>query len=191
MTGFWELDHCQFSRALEHLTDPSVTPTFSDDILLTLIRHPKCDNNLALAYSLTVRPPLQNPQTLDAYFNLLCQANVVEAYRYAQQQPESKNKALFEKLIVFVHAESAGEARADLALLLLGLPLTEVEERWFEDCLLHGPGSKYPGAKDSVIMRQIATGKNLETTLDRQSGPRINGLIWDDIQSSMRKADVE
>jgi hypothetical protein len=190
MTGLWELDHCQFSRALEHLTDPSISPTFPDEILLTLIRHPKCDNSLAMAYFKTVSPPLLNEQALNAYFDvLLCHTSVVEAYRYSQSQPDAKHKALFERLIVTVHLEPADAARADRALCLLSLPFSEEEEEWFEECLLTGRGAKCPGATDSVTMRHIATSKEL-FAFDRQSGTRINGLNWDNIHSSMQSTAV-
>jgi hypothetical protein len=190
MTGLWELDHCQFSRALEHLTDPSVTPTFADEVLLTLIRHPKCDNTLAMAYYLTVNPPLQNKQALDAYFDILCNASIVEAYRYSRKQPANKHMALFEKLIRFVHSDTADEMRAERAFLLIGLPFTEEEEKWFEDCLLHGLASKCPGARDSVVMRRIAVRNHIQNSLDRHSGPKVNGLNWDDILSSLQKTSV-
>ena len=190
MTGFWELDHCQFSRALQHLTDPSVTPTFADEILTTLIRHPKCDNSLAMAYYLTVNPPLQNKQALEAYFDVLCNASIVEAYRYSQKQTETNHKLLFEKLIQSVHSEAADDTRAERALLLIGLPFDEQEESWFEECLLHGIASKYPGAKDSVLMRRIAVGKHIHDALDRHSGPKLNGLNWNSILSSMEKTAV-
>ena len=190
MTGLWELDHCQFGRALEHLTDPSVTPTFADEILFTLIRHPKCDNNLAMAYYLTVKPPLQNKQALDAYFDILCNASIAEAYRYSQKQAESRHRALFEKLIQSVHSEVADDMRAERALLLIGLPLTAQEEGWFEECLLQGLASKSPGARDSILVRRIAMGRHVLEPLDRHNGPKINGLSWDNILSSMQKTAV-
>ncbi len=86
MAGLWELDHAQFSRALEHLTDPSLTPTFTDEILLTLIQHPKCDPALATAYYIATFPPLADQKTLEAYFELLKRNSVVEAYNFAQRQ---------------------------------------------------------------------------------------------------------
>jgi hypothetical protein len=187
MTGFWELDHCQFSRALEHLTDPSVTPTFADEVLLTLVRHPKCDNSLAMAYYLTVNPPLQSKQALNAYFDLLCDASIVEAYRYGQKQSELKHKMLLEKLIWSVHSEAADDMRAERALLLIGLPLTEQEEGWFEECLLHGGASKLPGARDSILMRRLAVGKHGRDPVNRHHGPKINGLDWNIILSSMQR----
>jgi len=191
MTGLWELDHCQWSRALEHLIDPSVPVlTFPDEILLTLIRHPKCDNNLAMAYYLTLHPPLQNKETLDAYFDMLCDTSIVEAYRFGQKQAETNHKALFEVLIHSVHSEAAGDKRAGRALLLIGLPFTEEEETWFEECLLHGSASKCPGAKDSVLMRRIATGNYGHENLNRYNGSKVNGITWDDILSSIQKTAV-
>jgi len=192
MTGLWELDHCQFSRALDHLTDPSLTPTFSDEILYTLLAHPKCDNSLAMAYYLTVSPPLQHRKTLDAYFLLLCQTSVVEAYHFCRKQG-SRHQELFEQLLISGLSEAPGEARAQHALTLIGLPFSAEEERWFEDCLLYGKGAKCHEAKDSVIMRRIAVCKDLEGVgaLDRFRGHKINGVNWDDVRSSMQKAALD
>lgn len=189
MTGLWELDHCQFSRALDHLTHPSLTPTFADEILLTLLEHPKCDKNLAMAYALTVSPPLSNQNTLEAYFSLLCQANVVEAYKFCAQRG-SEHRQLFEKLLVDVLSEPASDQRAQRVLAVISMPFSSEEETWFEDFLLHGAGSKYPGAKDSVMIRRIALGKSTEGigTLDRLRGSKIGGLNWDDVRKSMHKA---
>jgi len=188
MMGLWELDHCQFSRALDHLTDPSLTPTFSDEILYILFAHPKCDNSLAMAYYLTVSPPLQSPRTLDAYFSFLCQTSVVEAYRFCRSHGY-KHEELFEKLIVSVLSGSPGDARAENALTLIGLPFSEEEEKWFEECLLYGKGAKCREAKDSVMMRRIALGKNIEGVgaLDRLRGHKINGVNWDDVRLSMQR----
>ena len=185
VSGLWELDHCQFSRALEHLTDPSLTPTFADDILFVLLQHPKCDNALAMAYYITVRPPLRNEQTLDAYFALLVKTNVTEAYRFAKQNPN--HQRLFEQLVVSVHGEDASEARAQRALQFLGLPFTGEEEAWFEECLLKGRAAKAPGAKDSVLMRRLATGKLHagSSAVDRLKGSKIDGVDWEDIRQIM------
>lgn len=189
VSGLHELDHCRFSQALEHLTDPSLTPTFPDEILYTLISHPHCDNSLAMAYYITVSPPLQNARTLEAYFSVLCQNSVAEAYHFCQKQDEVKHKALFEALLVAVHSEPGGEARAERALTLLSLPLTDSEEGWFEECLLYGKAGQLNQAKDSVIMRRIAMGRDCEGigALDRYRGHKIEGVNWDDVRISMQK----
>jgi Nuclear pore complex assembly len=182
VSGLWELDHCQFSRALEHLTDPSLTPTYADDILLILLQHPKCDKSLAMAYYITVRPPLRSEQVLDNFFALVVKTNVIEAYNFAKQNPS--HRRLLEKLVVSIHEEEASEARAERALQLIGLPFTAEEEAWFEDCLLHGAAAKLPGAKDSVLMRRLAMGSTQSgpASITRLKGSKIDGVNWDDIR---------
>ena len=100
-----------------------------------------------------------------------------------------RHKSLFEQLIITVHSEAASEARADRALTLIGLPLSDEEEAWFEECLLHGKGSQLHQAKDSVLMRRIAMGEDYEGPgpLDRYKGQKVNGVNWDDVRNSMQK----
>ncbi|EXJ94809.1 hypothetical protein A1O1_03207 [Capronia coronata CBS 617.96] len=190
VAGLWELDHAQFSRALEFLTDPSLTPTFSDEILLALLRHPKCDSSLATAYYVAASPPLQNQETREAYFQLLLANNLVEAYYFSQKQDDLRHKSLFEQLIVSVHREKEGDDRAEHAALLVGLPLTTEEEIWFEHCLLQGAAAKYPGAKDSVMARRIATGKPTTGSgaLNRLKGEDIGGVTWDFVNRAIAEA---
>lgn len=190
VAGLWELDHAQFSRALEFLTDPSLTPSFNDEILLALLRHPKCDPSLATAYYVAASPPLKDQETLEAYFELLLANNLVEAYYFAQKQGDVRHKNLFEQLIVAVHQEKAGQDRAEQAALLVGLPFTAEEEAWFEDCLLHGAASKYPGAKDSAIARRIATGKSTTdiSALNSLKGESIGGVSWDYVKTAIADA---
>lgn len=187
VTGLWEMDHLQFQRALEYLTDPSLTATFADEILLVLLTHPKSDPSLAMGYYISVRPPLQKKETLDAYFEWLVNTNVIEAYKFAKQRP-SEHRRLFEFLVVAVHEEQADEMRAQRALQIVGLPLSEEEETWFEECLLQGQGSKCPGAKDSVLMRRLAMGKGLQAgggSVNRLKGAKINGINWENIRNIM------
>lgn len=71
---------------------------------------------------------------------------------------------------------------------LVGLPLDNDEEVWFEEALLHGHASSFPGAKDTLMMRRLATGKMDELGPELQSlgGKRVDGLNWDDLRGSMR-----
>ncbi|KEF62837.1 uncharacterized protein A1O9_00810 [Exophiala aquamarina CBS 119918] len=191
--GLWELDHAQFSRALEHLTDPSLALPFADEVLLTLLKHPKCDSSLAAAFYISVSPPLKEQKTLDAYFELLSSNNLVEAYYFAKRQDELNHKSLFERLIAKVHQETAGHARAARATLLAGLPFSSEEEAWFENFLLDGKGSKLPGAKDTVMVRRIATGRSAtaateSAALSRQKGENIDGVSWETVRKSITEA---
>lgn len=190
VAGLWELDHAQFSRALGHLTDPCLTPTFADEILLALIQHPKCQPSLATAYYITVSPPLKDLATLEAYFDIVLANNIAQAYYFAKKQDQQRHKTLFEKIIVTVHKEKPGDARADRASLLLGLPFTAEEEAWFEECLLTGAGSKLFGAKDSVMARNIATGRSISDNsgLSRLKGENIGGVTWDTVVTGITDA---
>ena len=78
----------------------------------------------------------------------------------------------------------AGKPRAERALELVGLPLDEEEESWLEDFLLTGKGSTLPGAKDTVLMRRLATGRsqNLPSEVESLSGRKVDGINWDDLR---------
>ncbi|ETN45331.1 uncharacterized protein HMPREF1541_09162 [Cyphellophora europaea CBS 101466] len=185
VTGLWELDHCQFPRALDCLTDPTlIPPTFPDDVLMVLLRHPKATPSQAMAYYVTVQPPLQDETVLIAYFDLLVRTSVSEAYDFARQS--SQHKRLFESLVTSIHEAEPGDARAAGAVQLIGMPFTEDEERWFEECLLQGSASKCNGAKDSILMRRLATGRlqsDSTPQLARYKGNKTNGANWDDIRT--------
>lgn len=71
---------------------------------------------------------------------------------------------------------------------LVGLPLDEDEEHWFEEALLQGSASTFPGSKDTLMMRRLATGQveGLAVELESLGGKKVDGLNWDDLRSSMR-----
>ena len=184
VAGLWELDQCEFSRALDYLTQPSLIPTFVDEILEVLLKHPKCDNSLAMAYFITVRPSLQKKSTLDAYFAILSETSVPQAFHFARQNPD--HKRLFEGLVFYVHNQEAGDARAERAVQLISLSFTTEENAWFEECLLHGKAAKCAGAKDSVLMRRFSQGKSIvgNGTVERMKGPQIDGVNWEEIRNA-------
>jgi hypothetical protein len=185
MSGLWELDHAQFERAIEYLSDPCLTPTFSDEILLTLIRHSRCDSALASAYFTAVSPPLKDSKTLDAYFELLVKNSLVEAYYFAQKQQESVHKQLFERLVIAVHKDKADQGRAQKAVMLVGLPLSPQEELWLEECLTKGSASEFSGARDTLLARRIALGNSIKDVAGKaESGlaaPNVRGFNWERI----------
>jgi hypothetical protein len=188
VSGLWELDRCRFDKALDYLTDPSLLPpTFADDILLVLLSHPKSEDAHAMAYYLTVRPPLADQCALEAYFSLLVATSIYEAYDYARQSPQ--HQKLFETLVTQVHNAKPSDSRAQHALQLLGLPLSEEEEHWFEQCLTEGAASQSPGAKDSLLMRSLARGQlhNASGSLARYKGTKVDGMNWEDIRSITTK----
>lgn len=158
VSGLHSLDHGHAKQALELLTDPSLTPTFSDQILYTVLQNPKVDNTLAVAYNVTVSAPLEDPKTLDAYFAFLCDTNITQAYEFCQTRVASQRRELFENLILTT-LSTKGDETASRTERLIELPFTQEEVLWFENFLLHGKGQSCHGAKDTVTMRRIATGE--------------------------------
>jgi hypothetical protein len=135
-----------------------------------------------MAYYTSIRPPLATEEVVSAFFDLLIDTNVTEAYTFAKRSQRHRN--LFESLVKAVHEEEAGDRRAQRAAELIGLPFDEEESKWFEDCLLHGVAAKSPGAKDTVLMRRLATG-NLHpanASVDRMKGSSVDGVNWEDIR---------
>lgn len=71
---------------------------------------------------------------------------------------------------------------------LISLPLDTNEEGWFEESLLRGSCRTLHAAKDTVMMRRLATGRleNLSTDLESLSGRKVDGLNWDVLKQSMK-----
>ena len=190
ITGLWELDRGHLSYAVDCLTEPSLTPTFTSEILWTLIKHEKPGDNLAMSYYLSVSPSLaEDINLLKAYFFLLVKSSITEAYIFAQNQASHIHRLLFEDLILHIHTLPSNEERGFQAMELISLPFTGDEESWFEDCLLHGQASQCHNAKDSVNARRIAMGKDPGGigALDRVRGPKVGDVNWDDLRLSLQK----
>ncbi|KAF7586952.1 hypothetical protein BBP40_007990 [Aspergillus hancockii] len=181
--GLWNLDRLEFRRAIEYLTEPSIIPTFPDEILyvLTLSQLPKHDDSLVMAYYVTVSPPLASTKVQRAFFKTLCRSSITEAFYFTRSYDDSLRQNYLMQLIEFVHRTEAGEVRSKRAMELIGLPFDDQEEGWFEDSLLRGNAKALHGAKDTVMMRRLATGKleNLSTDLESLAGKKIDGLNWD------------
>lgn len=189
--GLHDLDHGQPKQSLELLTDPSLTPTFSDQILCTLLQNPKIDGSLAIAYYITVCPPLADQKTLNAYFSFLCDTNIVQAYNFCQMRVDSERKTLFEQLTLSALSPK-GDQTVFRAETMIGLPFSDMEVLWFEDFLLHGRGSSCHGAKDSVIMRRIATGRDYTElqSLQRFRGQEVDGISWVDVRTKFQEGNT-
>ncbi|KAI9925628.1 hypothetical protein ASPWEDRAFT_157261 [Aspergillus wentii DTO 134E9] len=188
--GLWNLDRLEFRRAIEYLTEPSIIPTFPDEILyvLTLSHLPKHDDSLVMAYYLTVSPPLASPKVQKAFFETLCRGNITEAFYFTRKHDDYNRRGYLEQLIEFVHKTSSGPTRSNRAMELIGLPFDDQEEAWFEESLLHGNAKTLHGSKDTVMMRRLATGNlgGLSTELESLGGKKIDGLNWDVLRQSMK-----
>ncbi|EED14591.1 conserved hypothetical protein [Talaromyces stipitatus ATCC 10500] len=191
--GIWHLDRLEFQLALQYLTEPSLIPTLPDEILhvLTLQKLPRQDDSLAIAYYLTVSPPLESEKVQLSYFQTLCRASLTEAFYFSRKYDDDRRKRFLEHLILFVHKTPAGDLRGQRAIELLGLPLDEEEESWFEEYLLNGKVVALSGTRDTVLMRRLATGntRDLPPSVRSLGGPKIDGVNWDDLRQGSNRAE--
>lgn len=145
-----------------------------------------------MAYYLTVSPPLASEQIQRVFFDTLCRASITEAFYFTRNHDDALRQAYLTQLIEFVLTTQAGAQRSQHAMELIGLPFDIQEEEWFEEALLHGKAKALHGAKDTVMMRRLATGKLQEQAgeLESLSGKKIDGLNWDVLRQSMKHSQV-
>ena len=191
--GIWLLDRGKFERALDFLTEPILIPTFPEEILYTLCKHPEQkDPSLPLLYYHTVSPAIRSRKVLETFFSVFAVVSVTEAFYFARKQFEPQHQQLFEQLIGSVLGGKEGEKRADRSVELVHLPLNEDEEAWFEEYLTDGMGRNLPGAKDTLIIRAIASRKTSDILKDGNDlGERkINGMDWSRVRDILKETSM-
>jgi hypothetical protein len=148
---------------------------------------PKHDDTLAMVYYLTVSPPLASEMVQQSFFDTICRASITEAFYFSRKHHDNLRRQFLERLVLFVHKTSGGPLRGDRAMELVNLPFDEQEESWFEEYLLNGKASTLPGAKDTVLMRRLATGRmqNLPAEIESLGGRKIDGINWDDVRQGV------
>ena len=176
-------------KALDYLTEPSLTPTFPEEILYTLCRHAS-DGTLPVAYYQTVSPAITSGKILETYFLTLCRVSVTEAFYFSRTQGGLNHRALFEKLINFVHANSHGAIKATRGVELISLPFDKEEESWFTEFLEDGKRKKLAGANDTLIMRAIAIGRSESVSQEwgKENSRKIDGVDWYALRGGIRNS---
>jgi hypothetical protein len=172
---------------MQYLTEPSLLPTFPDEILSVLIRHARpTDKFYAAAYYNCVQPPLATPKILNEYFSFLCASNLQSAFFFARARDTQTHKSLFSSLITSTLSDStSGDVRSARSLQLINLPFSVEEEDWFEDCLLNGEGRNCHGAMDTVVVRRLVRGEGVDDLEGgRTGGGKIGGMDWGDVVGS-------
>ncbi|KAI0999225.1 hypothetical protein K3495_g8970 [Podosphaera aphanis] len=189
MRGLWYMDRLEFKLALQFLTDPSLIPSFPDEIMEALVR---ATNNpsLPLAYYHTVQPGLITRQGIESLFTAIAGRSVSEAFYFSRAQNEYTQRLCFEKLISLVLRNPYNHNIANRSVELINLPLTPQEETWFEQYLLQGEGKTLKGALDTLMMRRLGTGNfsgflSLKAPNDRTSDGLDWGLISNAVKSGM------
>ena len=125
---------------------------------------------------------------LNAFFVVLCETSITEAFYFSRGYDEPIRRHLFEKLIDFVHSDSDRELRASRGVELIGLPLDEEEGAWLEGYLTEGKGAAPSGAQDTLVMRRIATGRLQEAAILVKSlheKKSIQGLNWTSLSEKL------
>ncbi|KAL7924825.1 nuclear pore complex assembly domain-containing protein [Trichoderma austrokoningii] len=175
MKGLWYMDCLAFSTALEYVAHPSLVPDFADDIVITLVQHASDgDYDLALSYYHTVQPVLKSSKALELIFGAMAQTNVTEALLCSRTYPEYTRELLFRQLIAETLGSKSGQAD-ELAFL----PFDSAEEVWFEEYLSTGEGRNLKKAKDTLLVRKIASDRFGEIRTQRTSsqwGPVLEGI---------------
>lgn len=166
MKGLWLMDTRNFVLAVERLTHPSLNADFADEIITALARHAKDgDYSLPLAYYHTVQPSLRSSDAVQALFDAIARCSVIEAFEFTRSHADYMRRPLFQRLISAVldpaPQSGAAEETADRAHELASLPLDVDEEQWFSDYLERGEGKRLRAARDTLIMRRIATGQDV------------------------------
>lgn len=193
MKGLWYMDGLEFSvcsdrfpktrtlltacqTALEYVAHPSLVSDFADDIIIALVQNaPDGDYDLALSYFHTVQPVLKTSKALELIFGAMAQTNVTEALLYSRTYPEHAREQLFRQLIAETLGNKASEQAGELAFL----PFDSTEEAWFEEYLSTGDGRNLKKAKDTLLVRKIASDRFDEIRTQRTSsqwGPVLEGI---------------
>ncbi|KAI9669168.1 MAG: hypothetical protein M1829_005169 [Trizodia sp. TS-e1964] len=188
MRGLWALDNLLFKDALHYLTQPNLTPTFAEEILRTLVTQMRGDVSLPLSYYHSAVSSLAPTSgAMQLLFAALCGSSPAEAFFFSRQQAEAARRPLFEQLVAHVLGAEGGEARAAAGECLVGLPFDREEEAWFEEYLLRGVGKRLVGARDSVLVRRLLTGR-FDAFLEGRVGQevRADGVNWGSLKESLR-----
>ena len=119
----------------------------------------------------------------------MCSASITEAFFFSRSHGGLIHQHLFEQLVSFVHASSEGDIRANRAVELVGLPLDEREETWLEEYMIKGKGRLLFGAKDTIVMRRIATGPALEAIefSENMTGRMVDGVNWNILREGLQQ----
>jgi hypothetical protein len=196
LEGLWALDRLNFETAVGYLTHPSIIPTFPDEILNVLLEHvdgyeKAMAKNLPMAYYLSAKPPLADEQVRDEFVRYMTRRDVTETYFWIRARPDFERKHLFEIFLdhcLDSHHGPEGNKRQSMAQELIGLPFDDEEEVWMEEFLIDGTGRNLPGARDTVMVRRILTGRVKEAVNDGGvKGRKYDQVNWDMLKDGLKR----
>lgn len=186
--GLWFMDRKQFEYALHYIVHPSLNPSFTSEIMETLVNSSGGDMTLPLAYYHTFQPQLSKEKGLKILFSAYAKASVIEAFYFSRKHNKHTQRDMFETLIATVIHDSTKSRKSARSMELVNLPFTPQETSWFEEYLTEGEGKDSEKAADILSMRLIATGNfsgflSLQVNKSRQT----DGLDWNIIADATKK----
>ncbi|KAF2176344.1 hypothetical protein K469DRAFT_678690 [Zopfia rhizophila CBS 207.26] len=195
LEGLWALDHLNLETAVGYLTHPTIIPTFPDEIILALLKHKPRDitdddHILPMAYYNSAKPPLDNEEAKKEFVKYMANRNVTETFYWIRARQEYERRHLFEILVEETldrYTSDKLEERSARATELVGLPFDEEEERWFEEFLTEGKCRNINGARDTIMVRRIATGR----LKDAANDGKLRGKKWDRVNWDILKDGIK
>ena len=156
--------------------------------MYTLCRHDESDAyEHAIAYYNSISASTESGNVIRIFFERLCAANVTEAFLFARCQHDKSHHNLWKRLIEQVLKLPSGPEKAAKSAEMVLLPMDNQEATIFSDFLRSGPGSRLPGANDSLIMRtMVLGGRYKETNHRKRTHGKIDGLDWRVLQEPSR-----
>ena len=168
-------------RALEYVAHPSLRPDFSDDIIVVLVRNAKKgDYSLALSYYYTVQPIFNTSRALELLFDAMTRTNISEALMFSRTYPEHTREQLFRRWITGALQSAKGEKAGQITQLAY-IPFDSAEEAWFEEHLTRGDGRALRRARDTLLLRKIASDQLADVSKVRANGQ------WASVIEGIRK----
>jgi len=144
-----------------------------------------------MAYFLSANPPLVDSHVRDEFVKYMARRDLTETFYWIRGRPYAERRHLFE-LVVARSLDSSimttKEMRTEMAMELVQLPFCEEEEEWFEGFLLEGQGRNLQGARDTVLVRRIATGRVGEAVKEEGGrGRRLDAVDWEVLRDGLRR----
>ncbi|KAF1988260.1 hypothetical protein K402DRAFT_31983 [Aulographum hederae CBS 113979] len=185
--GLRELDHKHYKPALEYLMQRiASTRLYADAILHALLTQSGTYTpTLPSAFFNAAAPPLATDDLLTRWVEYLATTSVASAYFFLRTtQPAHKRRQLFEKLIAFV-LSARRPVKEEMGMELVGLPLEKEEEEWLEVFLVEGRGRELPAARETVLVRRVASGRLSEALGDKTA--RQGSRRWMEISEALER----
>ena len=129
---------------------------------------------------------------LETYFSILCRLSVTGSFFLYSKQSAPTNSRLFERLIDLVLSNPEDIDRSSQSVELINLPLSQDEESWLSDHLTEGKGRNLPGAKDTLMMRSITTGRLSKFSDESKgfTGRTVGGINWATVKEGMQQSSM-